>query len=264
MTTTASRMRIIALPLVRRGGANAKLPIFYSWKIISLPQKKNGPPPGFFSRWGGWASLKANETWTGFGAAPDGTFKKRAFQLGERLMDRVEFEESNLKALYVPNAPPLEAKGKVVALDTIPLLYPPTILSGPQSLAQLKALAVERSPLHFKAALMWAFYAVLTAPLKLIPIIPNFPFYFCAWRTWHHLRAMRAARYLQGLVLSNRIVPTPLSELNEVYAKLEGVISREALERAARELALTPEEHREVLRAHDQVLLRDQKGKKAD
>jgi hypothetical protein len=78
---------------------------------------------------GKWASHKANQTWTGFGMEPDGTLKvqllrcgilqshaswqKRAFQLGERLMDRLDFEESNLKTIDLSIAPPL-LKGKTV------------------------------------------------------------------------------------------------------------------------------------------------------
>ncbi|KAJ7129184.1 mitochondrial K+-H+ exchange-related-domain-containing protein [Mycena epipterygia] len=198
-----SAMRIIALPLMRPSvNANAssfgKLPTFYSYKIIAPPPiRKASAPRTFFTRWmpeeglGRWASHKASRTWANFGMAGEGTLKLRAFQMGERFMDRLDFEESNLKILDLSIAPPLKVDGKIVEAgrDTrVPLLYPPAVFSGPQSLDHLRALVAERIPLHNRGAMMWIFFAVLSAPLKFIPIIPNFPFYFCAWRSWSHLK----------------------------------------------------------------------------
>jgi len=120
--------------------------------------------------------------------------------------------------------------------------------------------------------MLYIFFAILSAPLKLIPIIPNFPFYFCAWRSWSHWKAKRAAQYIQGLIHSNRIVPAPLAELNALYgnpaprAKLNDstsdVLTRKALERAMRSLTTSPEESKDLLRAHEQVLVRVQKNEK--
>ncbi|KAJ7044848.1 mitochondrial K+-H+ exchange-related-domain-containing protein [Mycena alexandri] len=267
-------MRITALPLIRPvSGAwpTRKLPIFYGYKIIAPPPiKKTSTPRGGFARWlpedglGKWASHKANQTWTGFGLAPAGTVKQRAFQLGERLMDQLDFEESNLKALDLSSAPPPKLNGQSVETATdaqVPLVYPPSVLSGPQSLDHLKALVEERIPLHNRGLATWIFFAILSAPLKLIPIIPNFPFYFCAWRSWSHWKARRSAQYIQGLIQSNRIVPIALPPLDCVYdADLSdtksGVVPREELELAARILTLEPEETKELLRAHEQVLSR--------
>ncbi|KAF8214104.1 mitochondrial K+-H+ exchange-related-domain-containing protein, partial [Mycena galopus ATCC 62051] len=224
-------MRIIALPLVRPGtNPTSKLPIFYRYKIIAPPPiKKPLRPTGFFTRWmpeeglGKWASHKANATWTGFGMAPEGTIKKRAFTLGERLMDQLDFEESNLKTIDLSIAPPLKGDAEVSnskGTIQVPLLYPPTVLSSPQALDHLKALVDERIPIHNRGLMLYIFFAVLSAPLKLIPIIPNFPFYFCAWRSWSHWKAKRAAQYIQGLIHNNRIVPVPLPSLNSVYSNL--------------------------------------------
>ncbi|KAJ6560344.1 mitochondrial K+-H+ exchange-related-domain-containing protein [Mycena capillaripes] len=275
MVPRLGSMRIIALPLARPGTNASKLPIFYRYKIIAPPPiKKTVSPRGMLTRWmpeeglGKWASHKANQTWTGFGMAPDGTMKKRAFQLGERLMDRLDFEESDLKTIDLSIAPPLEPKDQTVEGGNdmqVPLLYPATVFSGPQSLEHLKSLVTDRIPLHNRGLMMWIFFAILSAPLKLIPIIPNFPFYFCAWRSWSHWKAKRAAEYIQGLIQSNRIVPAPLQELNAVYGspvrtKLDGsassILPRERLERAMRALTMTPEESKELLRAHEQVLSR--------
>ncbi|KAJ7246600.1 mitochondrial K+-H+ exchange-related-domain-containing protein [Mycena haematopus] len=265
MVSRLGSIRIIALPL--RLGVNnvpSKLPVFYAYRIIAPPpiKKSLNDSRGFFTRWipeeglGKWASHKANTMWAGFGMAPERSIKKRAFQLGERLMDRLDFEESNLKTVDLSIVPPL----KLETETQVPLLYPPTVLSGPQALDHLKALVAERIPIHNRGIMLYIFFAILSAPLKLIPIIPNFPFYFCAWRTWSHWKAKRAAQYIQALIHSNRIVPAPLQDLNVVYPRTatttSDVLPRDALDRAMRALSMSPEESKDLLRAHEQVLLR--------
>ncbi|KAK7062207.1 mitochondrial K+-H+ exchange-related-domain-containing protein [Favolaschia claudopus] len=267
-----SSMRIIALPLARKPLNSSKLlPVFYNFKITAPPPlKKPLRTPGLFTRWlpdeglGKWASHKATTTWAGFGTAAEGTIKKRAFVLGERLMDQLDFEESYLKTIDLSIAPALTEKGE------IPLFYPSSVLSGPQSLDNLRALVEERIPLHNRGLALYIFFAILSAPLKLIPIIPNFPFYFCAWRSWSHWKAKRAAQYIQSLIKSNRIVPKQLEDLNSVYAlhaKLEksasNLLPRESLDKAIRILTMSLEESKDLLRAYDQVAVRASKTTKS-
>ncbi|KAJ7098687.1 mitochondrial K+-H+ exchange-related-domain-containing protein [Mycena belliarum] len=271
MIPSSGPMRIVALPLVRPSRAgSSKLPVFYSFKFARL----KAPPPTrstaflrrtFLARWlpeegvVSWSLRTANRTWANFGTAEKGSLKLRAFQLGERLMDRLDFEESNLKTIDQDVAQIVQDAGLQV-----PLWYPPAALSGPQSLDNLRALVEERIPLHNRGMAMWIFLAVLSAPLKLIPIIPNFPFYFCAWRTFSHAKARRGAGYIQSMLQNNRIVPQPLLALNAVYAAKrasDDVLTRDALERAVRALNMAPEEAKELIRAQEQVVARLAKAK---
>ncbi|KZO93684.1 hypothetical protein CALVIDRAFT_539856 [Calocera viscosa TUFC12733] len=57
----------------------------------------------------------------------------------------------------------------------------------------------------------------ITAPFALVPVIPNIPFFYCAWRAWSHYRAYRAATYLEQLLQSHTIVPTPSPLLDKLY-----------------------------------------------
>lgn len=59
--------------------------------------------------------------------------------------------------------------------------------------------------------------APFTAPFIIIPIIPNLPFFFCAWRSWSHYKAYRASQYLQTLLDANVIVPRASEALDTVY-----------------------------------------------
>lgn len=67
----------------------------------------------------------------------------------------------------------------------------------------------KRGPVHRKGFLFWMLISPLTAPFMLIreltplflassllnvlfptAIIPNLPFFFCVWRSYHHYRGM--------------------------------------------------------------------------
>lgn len=110
-----STMRIIALPLTTARRAPIPGPLtYYHFQT---------PPPPEDAKRGGvvkWASKKASDLWAGFGKAKEGTWKVRArvvvffvalilkrvllsqlrtFRYGERLIDRIDFEELALKTI---------------------------------------------------------------------------------------------------------------------------------------------------------------------
>ncbi|KAJ7432312.1 mitochondrial K+-H+ exchange-related-domain-containing protein [Mycena galericulata] len=250
--------RIFSLPLRVNSAKSSKLPTFYTYRVIAPPPIPKTRPRTIFTRWmpeeglGNWTTDKVTHTWANFGAAEKGTLKQRAYQLGERLMEQMDFEESNLRTFHV-------ASSKRQNNSQVPLYYPPAVLSGPQSLVHLQEMVRERVFLHLGGALKYILISILTVPLKLIPIIPNFPFYFCAWRTWSHFQAAKGATSIQALLKENRIVPVPLKTLDAMYSDaLDGaVLTHEALERAMHVLNLAPEERKVLLRARDQVLSRE-------
>ncbi|EED85843.1 predicted protein [Postia placenta Mad-698-R] len=146
--------------------------------------------------------------------------KRRAFLYGERFIDRIDFEELALKSFDTSLGPKLLPVGHTDKFDanghpTIPLIYPPSACTSP--LAHLHALLEKRTPRHRNGCLIWTAISPLTAPLKLIPIIPNFPFFFCAWRAWSHYRAFKASRYLQAFVAQGAILPQESAELDAIY-----------------------------------------------
>ena len=63
----------------------------------------------------------------------------------------------------------------------------------------------------------------LVSPLSpIVPrtaIIPNFPFFFCAWRAWSHYRAFKASQYLESFVAHGAVLPQPSAELDAIYAE---------------------------------------------
>ncbi|KAG6896986.1 hypothetical protein C0992_004766 [Termitomyces sp. T32_za158] len=222
-------LRIIAVPLTRpkivpRREALAAL-TYYQFQIgyPQQPVSENSSENGSASRWipeGGyvkWITTKAADTWASFGKA-EGGWKLKVYQGGERLVDRLDFEELALKGIE-PSLGPTITKTEGVKHEKvkIPLLYPPSINSGPATLAELRALVAYRTPRHRKGFYLWMIIAPLTAPFMVIPVIPNLPFFFCAWRSWSHYKAYRASQYLQSLLDNEALVPEASEAFDAVY-----------------------------------------------
>ncbi|CCM02485.1 uncharacterized protein FIBRA_04585 [Fibroporia radiculosa] len=182
------------------------------------------PPPSAQQQdsWENWVTLKASSLWADLGKAPEGNWKRRVFLYGERLVDRLDFEELALKSFDTSLGPkliPNRYTEKVRPKDhpTIPLIYPPSACASP--LPHLRSLLAKRTPRHRKGCIMWIAIAPLTAPFMLIPIVPNFPFFFCAWRAWSHYQAFKASQYLEAFVAQGAILPQESSELDDIYTQ---------------------------------------------
>ncbi|KAF8625981.1 hypothetical protein AX17_006705 [Amanita inopinata Kibby_2008] len=120
-------------------------------------------------------------------------------------------------SLSFPSSLTKEGRGESIGM-TIPLIYPPSISTGPKTLSELRALVSYRMPKHRKGFYLWMIVAPLTAPFIIVPVIPNIPFFFCVWRSWSHYRAYKASQYLDTLLENGIIVPEESQSLDSVYA----------------------------------------------
>lgn len=157
---------------------------------------------------------------------------------GERLVDRIDFEELALKGVDPSLAPSFRNRNAVAGLSrsnqkgeqrppVIPLIYPPSVYSSlptPRSdasvhpsLSHLRVLLDSRGPRHRRGFYFWMLVAPLTFPLTIIPVIPNIPFFFCAWRSWSHYRAYKSSQYLSFLIDQGFVHPEPSRALDDVY-----------------------------------------------
>ncbi|KAL1950835.1 hypothetical protein VTO73DRAFT_5959 [Trametes versicolor] len=211
-------MRIIALPLATpskpvHGRPTEHLTYYH---FVTPPETTHT------ITWTKRIVAKASDIWAGFGKAPEGNWKRRSFLYGERLIDRLEFEELALKSLDPSLGPRLAnivhpSGTEKVANTVVPLTYPPSVCTSP--LPHLRTVVEKRTPRHRKGAIFWLAISPLTAPFAIIPIIPNFPFFFCIWRAWSHYRAYKASHYLEGFLKQGAIVPQTSLELDAIYAK---------------------------------------------
>ncbi|KAH7885241.1 mitochondrial K+-H+ exchange-related-domain-containing protein [Phlebopus sp. FC_14] len=246
-------MRIIALPLTKVKSppdpslkANSvfntnRMLIYYHCNIVS-PHGADSDQP-WTKRILKKMSTKAADVWANFGKAPEGSWKLRVYEYGERIVDRIDFEELALKSVdpsmgpssRTPNAteyqPEKLAQGSESSsrVSEVPLVYPPSVYpqhlgsSMHPALAPLRTLVNSREPRHRRGFYLWMIIAPFTAPFVLIPVIPNLPFFFCAWRSWSHYRAYRSSQYLSSLLDHGLIVPQPSAELDQLYASFAKV-----------------------------------------
>ncbi|KAI9573572.1 mitochondrial K+-H+ exchange-related-domain-containing protein [Boletus coccyginus] len=173
---------------------------------------------------------KAADFWTSLGKAPKGSWKLWTYELGERMVDRIEFEELALRnidpslestVLLTCTGKQVNDVGRLHSLPKVPLIYPPSLYpTGTRypPLGHLQTLLGSRGPRHRRGFYLWMLIAPLTAPITLIPIIPNLPLFFCVWRSWSHYRAYRSSRYLSSLLDRGLIEPNPSLELDGLYA----------------------------------------------
>ncbi|KAH7927756.1 hypothetical protein BV22DRAFT_247735 [Leucogyrophana mollusca] len=215
-------MRIIALPLTRpqvppdtRLKPSAvfntnRMLVYYHFNLMSAKGDGNieAEQPRV-KQLVKWMSTKAADVWAGFGKAPEGSWKLRTYEYDVAGRAQEKSQESR------------EAHERVL------LIYPPSIyksLPAAQTdgvhpcLAHLRTLLKSREPRHRKGFWTWMIIAPLTAPFMIIPVIPNLPFFFCAWRSWSHYRAYRSSQYLSSLLDHGLIVPKPSEELDQLYA----------------------------------------------
>ncbi|KAK7048558.1 p-loop containing nucleoside triphosphate hydrolase protein [Favolaschia claudopus] len=301
-------MRIAALPLTRASPPQ-RIITYYSIKVVPPPTPAAPPrhyQPGWLPKEGvvKWAQYKADGIWTEWGKATAGTWRHRVFSFGERFLDRLDFEEGILKRIDVKHAPPAtvpqnlseaereEAEAALAKLQ-IHLLYPPSISSASSALSDLGDLLQKRIPLHRKGVWTYVLIAPFTAPFMIVPIIPNLPFFFCAWRAWSHYQALRGARHVDALLQSGKIVPTAETALDAVYTnslasnkekeslpanttssksassentsenganqpKMTVTVTRDSLALAMRVLETTPDDSKDMLRAYEQAIARTQ------
>ncbi|EIW80899.1 hypothetical protein CONPUDRAFT_89976 [Coniophora puteana RWD-64-598 SS2] len=242
-------LRIIALPLTRpkaplKTSANAKaaldanrMLVYYHFNIVS--SASDSRQTSKISQYVNKATTKVAAIWADFGKAPEDNWKFKLYKYGERLSDRIDFEELALKGVDPSLGPSLahpDVGGKEAEKiendspspeSLISIIYPPSTFrslgAGSSSnthpvLEHLRDLLATREPRHRKGFWTWTIIAPFTAPFAIIPVIPNLPFFFCAWRAWSHYRAYRSSQYLKLLLEHGMIVPQESAELDEIYA----------------------------------------------
>ncbi|CAL5871716.1 uncharacterized protein PFLUO_LOCUS5969 [Penicillium psychrofluorescens] len=159
---------------------------------------------------------KAAQTWASWEEADKG-WKKHLVHWGNRMQQRIPYEEWGLKSI-----PSLSAQRRLddqYGTHKIDVLFPGNSVRLSRIPALLGAIATDRQELHRKK-MWWSFAAApITAPLGLIPIVPNIPFFYLVYRGWSHWRALNGSRHLEYLVQNGLLNPISLPELERLYAK---------------------------------------------
>ncbi|EJT98592.1 hypothetical protein DACRYDRAFT_110501 [Dacryopinax primogenitus] len=230
MPSSAS-MRLIALPLTKQVGNLTPLIYYYPHtQHTTQSSSTTGTQGGLTARARALfhrALGTATTTWVGFGRAEPRSWKYRLYSAGQSIHRRIDFEELALSSLEPALGPSLgrdrrgereealraaRARGEA---RTISLLYPSFL---PSPTEHLRSLVSHRAPVHRRWTFIYLIFLPITAPFALVPVIPNIPFFYCAWRAWGHYRSWRAASYLEELVRAHMVVETPSPLLDKLYA----------------------------------------------
>lgn len=124
---------------------------------------------------------KASSTWASWEKAEKG-WQKKLTVYGNEVFRRIPFEEWGLKTL------PAKSKATLEKAGPTSVLYPGSFLDPKRAPGVLKAIALERQGFH-KSKLIWSIIAMpFTAPVALIPVIPNIPFLYLVFRAWSHYK----------------------------------------------------------------------------
>ncbi|BGP27981.1 uncharacterized conserved protein [Rhodotorula toruloides] len=217
-----SLLKLLALPLSQSKSTTHPPPFLLhavrqSLQSASVDAKRQDQP--IATRYAHKAIDKAADLWAGLGKADEGTWKRRAYVLGERMMDRIEYEEWALKAIDPALAPKLvSSKDSARVKETVDVLFPASLLDDKALLSSLKASLEHREPHHRSAMMKCLAFAPLTLPFAVIPVVPNFPLFYVLWRAWSHFRAWKASHYLSSLIGSPSLRLLPSSDLDSIYS----------------------------------------------
>ncbi|GAM88527.1 hypothetical protein ANO11243_065600 [Dothideomycetidae sp. 11243] len=161
---------------------------------------------------------RANTIWADWEREPSG-WKKTLTTYGNRAFSRIPYQEWGLKTL-----PALHADSHK-QMSSTGVEFPSSLLPQSQVQPTLHRLAHERQTLH-RTRMWWSIAGLpLALPFGLIPIVPNVPFFYLAFRAWSHYKALYGAQYLAVLLEGKHVVPKPNEELDRLYASGSGAIA---------------------------------------
>ncbi|KAL2865335.1 mitochondrial K+-H+ exchange-related family protein [Aspergillus lucknowensis] len=197
---------------------------------------------------------KTAETWTKWEEADKG-WQKHLVSWGNRVQQRIPYEEWALKSI-----PSLRAQRRIDELHgtrKVDVLFPGNAIKEERLLPILHKLSKERQDLH-RRRMLWSFIAApFTAPIALIPVIPNIPFFYLVYRGWSHWRALNGSKHLQFLVENNLLNPVSYPGLVELYAKrVSSTLEETDAEDPVSEMV------EDVEKSDDKILLRIRDAKK--
>ncbi|KAI1104122.1 mitochondrial K+-H+ exchange-related-domain-containing protein [Jackrogersella minutella] len=196
-------MRFFLLPI------STKRTLLYCQKLQVLPTSRQTIVDK--------ATVRAAKLWAGW-EKKDSGWQKKVVVYGNNLLKRIPYEEWGLKSV-----PPLSTRRReeeILGKDKNHLIYPESLIPTTKAVNVLRTLGTEREALH-RSRLIWCFIGMpISAPVALVPLIPNLPFFYLVYRAWSHWRALAGGKHLQFLCDRNLLSLSPSPVLNSIYSPL--------------------------------------------
>ena len=196
-------MRIFLLPLTTRQA------LIYCQKITQKPAAQLS----IVDR----VTKRAADTWAKWEAAEKG-WQKSLVKYGNRAFQRIPYQEWGLKS-FPPSNPTIQAEA-ITAEKKYDVLYRGNIIKKDDVPKIMSRLARERKTLHWNRFVGSMMGLPFTIPFALVPVVPNIPFFYLAYRCWSHWRALKGSDHLD-FILDHRMVHIKSSpELETLYDKV--------------------------------------------
>ncbi|KAL8774334.1 MAG: hypothetical protein Q9209_001085 [Squamulea sp. 1 TL-2023] len=160
-------------------------------------------------------TTRASNTWLRWEKADKG-WQKKVTSYGNKLFEKIPHEEWGLKSI-----PPLNTRWTDEELDgkkQVEVLFPGSVISEDKVKSALQAFAGdERQAFHTK----WMWGSILgmpiSAPVALIPVLPNIPFFYLLFRAWSHWKARSGSQHVDFLLDNHLLRFTASSKLDLAY-----------------------------------------------
>jgi len=196
-------MRIFLLPLTTRQA------LIFCQRATPNPQGKLSIPDRI--------TKKAAETWAQWEAAKGG-WRKQIVTYGNRGLQRIPYQEWGLKS-FPPSNPKLQAE-QIANNEKFDVIYPSNVMHSGDVPKVMARLARERKQLHWNRFIGSMVAMPFTVPFALVPVIPNIPFFYLAYRCWSHWRALKGSDHLD-FILDHRLYrPISPPEVEDLYEQV--------------------------------------------
>ncbi|KAF9123320.1 hypothetical protein BGW39_009105 [Mortierella sp. 14UC] len=142
------------------------------------------------------ATVFASKKWEELSQAAPDSMKRKLYSAGTTMLEKIEHRETFFKE--VP------AKEDVTITTMVPFMYPSSLKEA-QVRTEFKALVNQRIPYHRKYMIYSAAWMPVTSLFTIVPLVPNIPFFYNAYRLWSHWKAYNGAKHLDFLIKNGSI-----------------------------------------------------------
>ncbi|RMZ90815.1 hypothetical protein DV736_g1958, partial [Chaetothyriales sp. CBS 134916] len=199
-------MRIFLLPISTRQA------LIYCQKSVAHANA-NAAPKSIAER----IQNKAAQTWAQWETEDKG-WKKTVVTYGNAGLKRIPYQEWGLKS-FPPSSQKQDAE-EVVNNKKVDVIFPANIMHQEDVPKVMFRLAKERKTLHWNRFIGSAILMPITAPFALVPVIPNIPFFYAAYRCWSHWRALRGSDHLEHLLTHRLYRPVSTEAVEDLYDRI--------------------------------------------
>ncbi len=170
-------------------------------------------------------------------------YKHKIVGATNKLLSRVPYEEWSLRSLsHATLQPPNPSTTTPQPLaPPLTLLFPSQLLTNPQIKDQLLGVASRGLLRHKKYGLIDLAIIPITIPFGIVPIIPNIPGYYLAYRLFCHYKAYKGAQNLNFFLNDGKLQFKPSLEIFNIYKKtknpkiLENILKIESFHKSSNE-----------------------------